>query len=53
MDTKLLELLRNIMDELDDLRYEMDREGAGTRHIAREILLKALIKDGESWTQND
>ena len=53
MSEKLLALLRNIVEELDDLRYAADRgdglenEVAIARQIDRGILLQALIKDGE------
>ena len=53
MNRNLLELLRNVMEELDDLNYEVDKgyntenEVAVARKIAREILFAALTEDGE------
>ena len=53
MNEKLLALLRNIVEELGDLRYEADRgdrlenEVTIGRQIDRGILIQALIKDGE------
>ena len=62
MNAKLLALLRNIMNELDELRHDVDRtdnienECAVEYNIEREILLQALTtawilvdgtKDGE------
>ena len=53
MDARLFELLRNIIDELDDLRHDVDRgdsvedESAVGRHIERDILFQALTEDGE------
>ena len=62
MNPKLLALLRNIMNELDELRHDVDRtdnienECAVEYNIEREILLQALTtawilvdgtKDGE------
>ena len=50
MNQRLLALLRNIVEELDDLRFEVETadgvedEMATLRHIEREILLEALKK---------
>ena len=50
MDKHLLQLLRNIADELDDLRFAVETtdgvedEMATLRRIEREILLAALEK---------
>ena len=53
MNEKLLALLVNIMAELNDLRYEVEKadgvedEWAIAARIEREILLEALTKDGK------